>query len=85
VKRIYKYAIEAISDSVDVRMPNGAEVLHVAAQGGLICLWARVDTERTSRVREFEIRGTGDPLTDDLIYLGTAHIDPFVWHVFERE
>ena len=35
--------------------------------------------------RDIEIIGTGNPMPDGRrTFIGSAVIDPFVWHVFER-
>ena len=80
---IYKYPIINVDDVVTLEMPDGAQVLHVGEQLGLICIWALVNPYAQIAPRTFAIRGTGHPVGSGLTYLGTAHINPFVWHIFE--
>ncbi|HXN71499.1 MAG TPA: hypothetical protein VN861_02985 [Candidatus Acidoferrales bacterium] len=79
---IYKYQVEQIDDQVEIIMPVGAKVLHVAAQSGFITLWALVNPNAGTVMRRFAIVGTGHAVPGGLAYLGTAHIQPFVWHIF---
>lgn len=65
-----------------VQLPEGAAALHVAAQDGWPCVWAMVSPDAPLRTAYFEIVGTGHPVPDDSIYVGTAHTPPYVWHVF---
>ncbi len=97
-KVIYKYTLP-LKDGREhsVRMPMGAQVIHVGVQGLNICLWAIVNPLPEEYVeRQFFIMGTGDPFEYNPNF--TPHIwtvqmvDPdnswgqteFVWHVFER-
>lgn len=79
---IWKYTLEHGHNTF--LLPKGAKILHVGQQNGTVCLWARVDPEQEQEKRVFRFVGTGHPLNcTDITYLGTAHDDPFVWHVFE--
>jgi hypothetical protein len=83
---IYKYRMEPNCGG-SVEMPKGAQVLSVQMQGGLPCLWAKVDTTRSLERRSFDVYGTGNAMPDDprLVYVGTFQMDDgaLVWHVFE--
>lgn len=83
---IYKYPLEL--DVTTLELPQGANCVHVAAQNGKVCIWVLQDTSLRTETRRFKIVGTGHEITDephfmDLNYVGTAHIDPFVWHVID--
>lgn len=84
---IWKFEL-AITDMQEVTMPDGAELLSVANQNGNLCLWAIVDPSKERRRRYIEIIGTGNPMPTDMgvdrKFIGTAVVNPFVWHVFER-
>lgn len=92
MKSVFKYLIE-ISDVVELEMPVGAVVLHLAEQHGVPCLWALVDLEAPNHTRRFRLAGTGHPI--DTEYIDTAvgnrgHLGTFfmrdgalVWHLFE--
>ncbi len=83
--RVYKYPISTAAACAS--MPEGARILHVAEQGGGICLWGLVDVARPEVMRYFSVYRTGEgpPRGRDEVYLGTAHCGPFVWHVFETQ
>ena len=81
---IWKFKLE-ITDRQIVPMPLKALILSVGVQRGSLCLWARVNTEAEVADREIEIIGTGHQIRPDgRRYIGTAIMEPFVWHVFER-
>ena len=83
---IFKYALEA-TDFQEIRLPRGAEVLHVGCQRGDLFLWAMVNDDADIGPRWFEINGTGNRLPDRPEYkrnfIGTVILPVFVWHVFE--
>lgn len=80
---IWKYTLPLDEGAYHkVTMPDGAAEIHVAAQDGNPCVWAMVSPEAPPRTAYFEIIGTGRPVPDNSIYLGTAHTPPYVWHVF---
>lgn len=72
-----------------ITMPEGAEVLHTAAQNEIPYLWARVNTDARSVERHFRVLMTGQYIPDEEAqqlagkYIGTFHTtDGFVGHVF---
>jgi len=85
--RIWKYELR-VTDMQPVEMPKDAELLSVANQNGTLCMWVRVDADNDRETRHIEIIGTGNPIPQDMgvdrRFIGTAVINPFVWHVFER-
>jgi hypothetical protein len=83
--RIWKFQF-AIDDEVKLSMPEGADILHIEAQGEMPCIWALVDEKRPREERCFRIIGTGQPVGDRPgIYVGTFQMSggALVWHVFE--
>jgi hypothetical protein len=85
-KTIWKYVLDNRPCRLTLFLPRGAEILHVANQNGQIFAWALVDPKQDLLFREIEIVGTGNSLDthSSRKYIGTVHLDPFVWHVFER-
>jgi hypothetical protein len=83
MKTIWKYPLE-VTDYQNVRMPEGAEILSVADQYGVICVWALVDPEADLENRMFYIFGTGNPVSETLPwqFVGSVQQNIFVWHVF---
>ena len=82
---VYKYELPVPRfGKSTIEMPRHAEVLHVAAQGDGIMLWARVDTEEPMVPRNFCVAGTGHRIVLAGRYIGTAHLPGhLVFHVFE--
>jgi len=98
VNTIWKYAIP-LSDNFAIKMPEHAQVLCVQMQGRTPTMWALVDNDHKLVDREFVTLGTGNPITEkllyDMIYIGTyqavmdsMQFGPYfpsglVWHIFE--
>jgi hypothetical protein len=94
---IYKYPLPLDDRAIKLKMPWGARILHVAAQGDALYpyLWALIETDERTVEREFVIVGTGnrcDGIAPEAQgprpeaprnYIGTAHCGAYVWHVFE--
>ena len=82
---ILKYTLK-ITDIQTLYLPLGAQILSIANQHGLLCLWAMVDIEETkTEAALIEIVGIGQSmLPADRHFLGTVLIDTLVWHVFTR-
>lgn len=86
MKTIFKYTISTLEDHVVIPMPKGAEILYLGTDQGVLCIWARVDTEEQREDRHFRIAGTGHSLEPNVgKYLGTFFLAgaAFVFHVFE--
>ncbi len=86
-RTIWKYHLE-ITDTQNVMMPEGAEILSAQMQGDSLCLWALVNPDAPKQRREIEVLGTGNPAPDaKRRYISTTqmHGGALVWHIFERE
>ena len=79
--RVFKYPFE-ITDDVEIKMPVGARVLHVAMQDDQPTLWALVDDTHMAETHRFWLRGTGHPVPDGAKHVATFFDGPFVWHLF---
>lgn len=86
MKTVFKYPIP-IGNIVTIKMPKGAEILHVAEQNGSPCMWALVEPEAPMIDREFRFAGTGHPIKDEEIgfFCGTFFLreGALVFHIFE--
>lgn len=89
--RIYKYQLE-IKDKQQLVFPEAAEIIALQVQDGIPCIWAKIPEieygmggKPTDETRTFITVGTGHLFSgDNLIYVGTYQLGPFVGHVFER-
>lgn len=82
---IWKYPLSIIErQSIDVPGELPMVVRHVGADpAGLLCLWIEVDPSAVRCYRDVFVLGTGHPIPADAgAFVGSAVIDPFVWHVF---
>jgi len=74
--------------SVTKELPGFIKALHVHEQGGQVCVWVLLDSgsEVLHRVK-FQTVGTGWDCGSSKVdgdYIGSAHVDEFVWHVFMK-
>ena len=84
MKTIWKFDT-VVADEVEIVMPEGAEIIHVAPwmTPAFLQLWAVVDPEAPRVGRRLSIRGTGHPLGEVGDHLGTVQSQGLVWHLFE--
>jgi hypothetical protein len=87
MRTIWKETIRVVDEPQAVAMPPDAVVRHVdsAMPGEFhINVWFECDPRnRPKETRFLRVHGTGHDIAEDEIYLGTAMMPPFVWHVFE--
>lgn len=77
---IFKYPLGEYPGSCTQAMPEGAQVVHVGQQGGVVVVWALVDPDARKREVTLRVVATGDPF--DGYYLGTVQMpNGLVWHV----
>lgn len=80
---IWKYPLASQNGLQLIRMPSDSIVLRFAMQDGGPCVWAEVDPEAETIMKEFVIVGTGRKLPAGLFrYVGSAEDGPFVWHLY---
>ncbi len=88
MKTIYKYRL-SIEEEQTIEMPEGAEVLTVQTQGGVPCVWAKLDHEKPLKVYKFVLIGTGHCIEDGFEgkYIGTFQKQggTLVFHLFLEE
>lgn len=84
MKTIHKYPLDVV-DSQEVIMPTNSRILTVQVQQDTPCLWAEVDTTLESTARVIVTRGTGHPLSENMVYLGSYQLreGALVFHVLE--
>lgn len=85
---IFKYPLETEGQQF-ISLPKGAEVLTVQVQNSKPCIWALVNPELITELREFRVFGTGHPIDcsrAELKYIGTYQLleGRFIGHLFER-
>lgn len=93
MKTIYKYEL-TVDGTNAIALPGyGNKILSVGNQRGNVCIWIEQDTpDSLSRYtgkphilkeRHFKIIGTGHGVQNNLEFIGTVIVEPFVWHVYE--
>jgi hypothetical protein len=91
VKTILKVTLDEMASESIKPMPRGAVIRKVGEQHQMIVVWFETDYDLMDRTdgenveqRRFSIRGTGQPLPEDGVYLGTVKVGLTEWHVFDR-
>lgn len=85
---IYKYPLE-MKPVQEVEMPHGAQIIHVAAQYEIPCLWAIVDPNSPTEKRVIGMATTGAHFPEGELsaglHLGSFMLagGKFVGHLFE--
>jgi hypothetical protein len=85
---VWKFPLAMTSKPQGIEMPALGLVRHVNSQviGGRDCvvMWVEGDTDPPVVTRTFRIYATGEPIDLPVYsYIGSAHIDWTVWHVYE--
>ena len=86
MKTIHKYELGPLGVGINVPLPKGSVVLSAGIKNTDIFIWALVDTEQPTEVRQFIAYGTGWEVDEDigeLCFIDTVFEGPYVWHVFE--
>jgi hypothetical protein len=83
---IWKFPFE-ITDDFEIFMPKGAQLLSVAMQGDVPCIWAIVDPAAPKEMRKFHLSGTGHELDEQYtkaLYVGSFQMKggALVFHLF---
>jgi hypothetical protein len=74
--RIWKYQMPVLEE-FEMDLPAGAEIVRVAAENGMLWLWAQVSTTAPSETRRMRAFKAGGTMPDDmtgLSYVGCAPI-----------
>jgi hypothetical protein len=84
-KTIWKSVLRT-TDSQQIMIPDGSEMLCAREQNEEICVWYRCDPYAMLAPRDIAVIGTGNPSPgDDWRYIGTASLlgGRLMFHVFE--
>ena len=84
MRNVYKFQFEAPHLAIVTRLPAVATVVHVGEQEGKITVWIEFPMVAPCVNRRFIVAGTGDPVFDDLLHVGTVQMsNGLVWHVYQ--
>jgi len=86
-RRVWKFTV-TVDDSVTTHsIPSGARIVHVSigSSPNRVAFWAEVDTLVNPVHRTFKVFGTGHPIPQGWVYVGTIPVPgyPLVWHLYE--
>lgn len=86
MRTVWKYTLENVNIQ-KIKMPRTADILHVAVQAGVPCLWAEVTPDTPEEERTILILGTGHviPPWTTRRYIGTFQLQDgvLIFHVYE--
>ncbi len=83
MKTIYKYRLKLVDLQI-IEMHVGAEILSAGLDvDSVLCVWTAQDTSQPTVSRRIAIVGTGNPLSDAMMFIGSVTQGSYVWHVFE--
>ncbi len=85
MQTIWKFSMDQTGVQA-IEMPTGAKIVHVAVQGGAVCLWAQVNPQAVTERRLISVYGTGQEMPDDPgHHVGTFLLSggQYVFHVYD--
>lgn len=77
MRRVLKWVVPIDDQYHEV---GGGPVLHVNMKDGFLCVWTDEDDSRSRK--QARVFGTGHPVPDGLLHLGSCVDGPFAWHLF---
>ena len=86
MRKVFKYVIEVNDEVQEHPIPRTATEHYVGlnpADESQLAIWFVVDPDHKTMDRKFFVRGTGHPIPDAAIYMGSVHSGMFIWHIFE--
>ena len=84
MKVVHKFELQS-GFSNGVQLPIGATVVHFGSQEDTHYIWVELDPAVTvMEMRVFALFGTGFTICDNMIYIGTTQVPPYVWHCYEE-
>jgi hypothetical protein len=83
---IYKYPFE-VTDTFELELHEGHEILCIQTQGDQPCMWVLCNPEKPKMQYVFDCIGTGHPIADNAVrhYVGTFQMyeGKLVFHIFK--
>jgi hypothetical protein len=86
VRMIWKHTLCFSGGEQLVRtMPKGSIPVYFGMQGGAPTIWCECNPDASMEDRRFVVAGTGHPLAESGVYIGSCQDGAFVWHAYEIE
>lgn len=84
MKTVWKFDVPLDDRWHLLQLPAPAKVVQVATlKPGTVNLWVEVTPDSGDIFEQrFRVYGTGQPIPNERVYVGTAFDSPFVWHVY---
>lgn len=93
-RMIYKFNVPVNDEVTIINMPPGGQFVHCDLTPGYIPgrpstikgdIWLEFyeENQHLEVERAFRVYGTGQPIPDKAMHVGTFKADMFVWHVYE--
>lgn len=80
---IFKTKLD-VCDFQTIELPQNYNILHIAQQDGVPCMWYECDTDMPNVRLDVYCVGTGYRMDGlpPMKYIGTVQIDGYVWHYY---
>lgn len=86
MRTIFKQKLD-ICDFQTVELPQDFNILHIAKQNGVPCIWYECTSDMETVHLDIYCFGTGYHMDNlpPLTYIGTVQIDGYVWHYYRSQ
>lgn len=81
MKTVYKFQV--VDGVLVVDLPASAKVIRFAKQGFSLFVWVELNSTEPGVRRVFRVVGTGMPIDDEEIHVGSCEAESFIWHLYE--
>lgn len=85
-RSVWKYPVPVDDRNHVFLVPSGQwlPALHVDSNADIVTIYAEVEPEAYAEPSIFRVFGTGQPIPDGAVYMGTTfHDSGLVWHLYE--
>ncbi len=85
MRRVFKYPLRPLGQTAHttIEVPGQPTLAHVDMQRDQVCLWLEVEQASKPVAYSIEVVGTGHPVPDAYMHLGSVIDRQFVWHVYQ--
>lgn len=86
MKTIWKFPLPDIAEEAEFKVPlRSKPILFGLDPQGILAVWYLIpNTNSPTERRVLRVTGTGHPVPDNVVYVGSTVDNGFVWHLWER-
>lgn len=83
--KIWKYDVSLEKGEYQIlEIPRFSRILTVQNQGNNQCIWVEVNPEYNKEKWGFFWVGTGNPIPENVEYIGTIQVSIYVFHLYKE-